>query len=633
MIRKLQLIFTLIALPFLLKGAEPLYVSGANENILIGNSYLELLIDSTNKIAIDQIIEKEIFDQFSASKNSIIQINNPDATYWIKFNLYGEGLTEEQWLIESSDLHQEYISGYYQIRGEVFFMDETGFNQKFRTRDYLHKNFLFKVPQIIDSKEVITFYFKVRASNNPVSILRLRTSKYQIFYSINEYYLLGIFYGILLIMAIYNLLLFFSIKEKFYLYFVFYILSCTLLGFSEDGIGFQYIWGDWPLFNHIFGNYAAPFIFLLCFTIYAKSFLELKKLFPKLNFLINVFVGIYSVIYLFSEINHFEAPFFYLFPFVLIYFGSVQTWRMGHRSSRFFVIGYSFTLLGVISLILRRYGFTVSDNILFVYSLDIGFIVEIVLFSLAQADRFKIVKNEKEIAQQKTIEQLKENERIKDRINKEIEQKVIERTLEIEENKKIIELKNKALNEANGKLHSQTLELKQKKAEIEKINSSLNNENLELHGNINDLLKARVMMSNVSFEEFEKIFPDDDACYKYLDELKWSGKYKCNKCGNEKFIPGIGNYSRRCTKCRYNESCTTNTIFQRSHLPMKKAFYLLFLVYVNGDGITASQLSKILDLRQNTCWKFKGKIQERIHKIKKENHIGEVDGWGKIIKL
>ncbi|WP_020531753.1 7TM diverse intracellular signaling domain-containing protein [Flexithrix dorotheae] len=633
MIIKLQIIFLLIIFPFLLRAADPLFVSGEDENIQLGFPNQEIFIDSSNQLTINEILSNDFSDKFALSKTSIIPINNPEVTYWVRFSIFGKGLLNEQWLIESSDLHQEYIAGYYTIGDTIALLDDTGFNQEFETRDYFHKNFLFKVPEVRDSREVITFYFRISASNNPVSIIRLRSARYQIFYSINEYYLLGVFYGILSIMAVYNLLLFFSMKEKFYLYFVFYILSCGLLGFSEDGIGFQYIWNKWPWFNHVIGNYGAPFIFLVFFTIYAKSFLDLQKLLPKLNFLINVFVGIYSVIYVFSEIYHFEAPFFYLIPFILIYLGSVQTWRMGHRSSRFFVIGYSFTLLGVISLILRRYGLTVSDNILFVYSLDIGFVIEIVLFSLAQADRFKMVKNEKELAQQKTIEQLKENERIKDRINKEIEQKVIERTLEIEENKKTIELKNQALNEINDKLKNQTIELQQKKAEIEKINSNLNDENLTLHGNLNDLLKARVMMSNVSFEEFEKIFPDDEACYKYLDELKWPNQYRCKKCGNEKYIRGTGNYSRRCTKCRYNESCTTNTIFQRSHLPMKKAFYLLFLVYVNGEEITASELSNILELRQNTCWKFKGKILERINKIKKENHIGEVDGWGKIIKL
>ena len=247
-------------------------------------------------------------------------------------------------------------------------------------------------------------------------------------------------------------------------------------------------------------------------------------------------------------------------------------------------------------------------------------------FSLALVYRLRLIKLEKERADQKHILQLRENERL-------ISDKVRERTEEINEQKKIIETKNEALSAANRILESQTETLTQQAEEIRRMNEVLNRENVALQTDVEDLTKARVMLSEVDYEEFRRIFPDENSCYRYLAELKWKGGYRCIRCENDKYAPGQGHYARRCSKCRYNESCTVGTLFYRCRIPVLKAFYMLFLVYAHKGQITSQKLSEILELRQNTCWKFSRKIMEKMKagNIESSGRAGGGNGWSRLI--
>ena len=187
------------------------------------------------------------------------------------------------------------------------------------------------------------------------------------------------------------------------------------------------------------------------------------------------------------------------------------------------------------------------------------------------------------------------------------------------------------LRETNAKLEEGLKQLEYQADEIKRMNQLLNIENTNLQVNVKELTKARVLMQEVDFSEFSKIFPDKDSCYKYLSELKWKNGYKCKKCDHIKFCDGKDIYSRRCTRCRYDESATAYTIFHRLKFPVTKAFYMLFLVYANKEKITSLELSQILALRQSTCWSFNNKIVEAMKLRKKGPGNGDADGWSLLV--
>ena len=113
---------------------------------------------------------------------------------------------------------------------------------------------------------------------------------------------------------------------------------------------------------------------------------------------------------------------------------------------------------------------------------------------------------------------------------------------------------------------------------------------------------------SLSLFEFQRRFPNDEACLKYLSDLKWSNGYRCKRCGNDKYNKGNTKYHRKCTRCNHQESPTSDTLFHKVKFPILKAFYIVYFVSTSKKGISSTELSRKLQLRQKTCWFFKQKV-------------------------
>lgn len=97
---------------------------------------------------------------------------------------------------------------------------------------------------------------------------------------------------------------------------------------------------------------------------------------------------------------------------------------------------------------------------------------------------------------------------------------------------------------------------------------------------------------------------------KYIADLKWEDGYKCKRCGSEKYIKGSKPFNRRCLKCKYNESPTAGTMFDKVKFSLLVAFHIAFKVATKKKGMSTLELSREFGLRQKTCWGFKWKIQQ-----------------------
>ena len=110
---------------------------------------------------------------------------------------------------------------------------------------------------------------------------------------------------------------------------------------------------------------------------------------------------------------------------------------------------------------------------------------------------------------------------------------------------------------------------------------------------------------------FYNHFRTDEDCYKYLSDIKWDGNaFVCKKCGNTHYCKGHLPYSRRCTRCKYDESPTSRTMFDKLKFSLLIAFHIAFKISTKKKGMSSLELSEEYDIRQKTCWEFKWKIQQ-----------------------
>lgn len=130
---------------------------------------------------------------------------------------------------------------------------------------------------------------------------------------------------------------------------------------------------------------------------------------------------------------------------------------------------------------------------------------------------------------------------------------------------------------------------------------------------------------SLSIFEFQQMFPDDRACYEYLEKLKWKDGYECVKCKNRKYHAGQGKLTRKCSRCNHQESVTCNTLFHKVKFPILKAFYIVYYISTCKKGISSTELSRKLQLRQKTCWLFKRKVMAAMASSGKSPLMGQVE--------
>jgi hypothetical protein len=126
---------------------------------------------------------------------------------------------------------------------------------------------------------------------------------------------------------------------------------------------------------------------------------------------------------------------------------------------------------------------------------------------------------------------------------------------------------------------------------------------------------SAIFQTELDDKKLEELFTSDEKCYEFLAELKWCDGFICRKCGNSNYCPGKTPYSRRCTRCKTEESSAAGTIFHNCKFPISKAFYIAYNVCKGKEDLSTYEFARRLSLRQMTCWNFKTKIQNALRQM------------------
>ena len=116
--------------------------------------------------------------------------------------------------------------------------------------------------------------------------------------------------------------------------------------------------------------------------------------------------------------------------------------------------------------------------------------------------------------------------------------------------------------------------------------------------------------TTISTFELFKMFPDQEAARKYLEARLWPNGVYCPECGGlDRITTRKGGYYR-CNPCKLDFTVRTGTIFGRSHIPLHKWLYAMYLLLTARKGISSLQLSKEIGIRQASAWFMLHRIRE-----------------------
>jgi transposase-like protein len=116
--------------------------------------------------------------------------------------------------------------------------------------------------------------------------------------------------------------------------------------------------------------------------------------------------------------------------------------------------------------------------------------------------------------------------------------------------------------------------------------------------------------STISTFELFKLFPDQETARVYLEGRLWPNGPRCPVCGlGDRITARAGGYYR-CNQCKEDFTVRTNTIFERSHVPLHKWIYAMYLLVTARKGISSMQLAKEIGITQKSAWFVLGRIRE-----------------------
>ena len=124
---------------------------------------------------------------------------------------------------------------------------------------------------------------------------------------------------------------------------------------------------------------------------------------------------------------------------------------------------------------------------------------------------------------------------------------------------------------------------------------------------IQRIVNLMELIGQLNTDSFSEKFSTQDECLKILSHAKWADGFICRHCGNDRYCQGRALYSRRCTRCKKDESATAHTIFHHCRMDLPKAFEIAYMV-CGSPAIPASEISQVLATRHMTCLNFKKRI-------------------------
>jgi hypothetical protein len=591
------------------------------------------LEDPHSSLTFDQISSAAYQHKFITNINYYPKNYNRSSAYWYRVKVNFPKDLDHAAVIEFFDQITDEIEAYLPDEQGNYVHSKAGADLNFKDRLFQHKNFEFLVNSTQKGEHI--YYFRVKSKDQVNVIIVFRTVERFIQYGLTEYFTFGFFYGMIVIFSFHNLLMFIAVKRRQYLYYILYILSVGIYEMSTDGIAFQYLWPNHPVWNEY--AYGVSLYFLSTFgLIFTKELLHVKIKAPKINQLINVVLVLRLVFFLaclFYNNDWFKYKFLEFIPLSICFFTGIYIWwRKEYRPARFFVLGYFFLFSGFIIKVIHILGWARHiPGALGYYSLTFGFLLEMVFLSFAIGDQVRILKRKKENARKQIIKQMQVNADLKDSINRDLEIKVQERTQEVQLQSRELQQKNITIEQQNEELLSKNTLLEHQAEEISRMNILLEKDNITLKTNIEKVTDARVNATELDFDEFSQKYPDRDSCYKFLADMKWEHGYACIKCSNTTYCNGKVPFNRRCTKCAYEESVLHHTIFENNRIPINKAFYLVYLMYNHKGAISSHKLSEKLGIRQSTCWTYASKVKKVMEERKKDLKGVGKSGWSKLV--
>ena len=409
--------------------------------------YVYYLQEPDRALTIEDVIASS--PPLTWQKNELEDFNLGFSTkgYWLKIKLHNQYPLVSKWVLEIAYPSLDYVEAYfYDSAGNIDALYFAGDQFEADKKVVNHPHIVF--PVNLPAHQDYTLYIRVKTQGAVQVPLTLWQWEEFNFHTLVHFLLQGIFYGMVLLMALYNFVVWLAEKKAIYLYYVAYILFFALFQACLHGIGFQFIWPNLPKLNNVMTPVSMA-LMVAALTYFINDFFTYQESRPKLHKLLkfgSYFYAVLAIIFIFTPysiaiviMTILASICIFLLVFLIIYMLKVH-----HPSAKYFALAWVVFLSGAALLAGNKLG-VIPITIFSEYGLQFGAGLEMMFLSLALADQLASSQKAKIQAQEaslqlayqvnmerdKTIAAELENYRLEKENSQNLESLVSERTEEL----------------------------------------------------------------------------------------------------------------------------------------------------------------------------------------------------------
>ncbi|WP_110947877.1 sensor histidine kinase [Pseudomonas bohemica] len=354
--------------------------------------------DPTGSAAIEEVSSPKGQARFRALDAGSLNAGFSESAFWLKVQLTYRPVNpvaSADWLLELAYPPMDHVDLYLASEtAEPSLTWQTGDMLPFDSRQIKQNNYLFDLN--LKPNQSKTAYVRVASHGSVQAPLNLWAGHAYIEDQPARLYVLGMIYGVLAVMLVYNLFIYLSVRDTSYLYYILYITCFGLYQVSVNGAGIEFLWPDSPWWANTSTTFliAAAILFA---SQFARKFLQTPRLGRWLDTPLLLMMTCATVIMLLALTQDYGIALrlvtglVLLFTPVILLIGIVA-WLKGRRVARYFIFAWSAFLLGGVINATMLLG-QLPNNFWTMYASQIGSVVEVALLSLALADRINTMRD------------------------------------------------------------------------------------------------------------------------------------------------------------------------------------------------------------------------------------------------
>ncbi|HVK98297.1 MAG TPA: EAL domain-containing protein [Dongiaceae bacterium] len=394
---------------------EPIVVNDHVSDLSIGRKNLELLLDPDDRLRLNDFLQPDAL-AFTPLQQDVLNLGHSDDSVWLHLQLQPDADTQSNliWLLQLQFPLLDRVDIYPVRNGKADTPFHIGYSIPMADRPFKHR--FFVQPLQVEPGQRLDVYVNIMREGGAVQApLRLSTPTAFFFAETSSNHAMGIYFGIMIAMIIYNFFLLFSVGNRSYFYYIVYICFTILTIQTFTGYGYLFLWPDQPWMNQ-YVTQIVSVMAVITGTLFTRNFVKFERysnwMIPFTNAGIGlgvllILARIFSNNFLSLEIVAYCSLMLFSAPIIVF-----MCWRRGSRQAGFFLLAWGLFLAGALMFTATLLGLLPS-NTFTTNGMMLGSAAEVLMLSLGLADRINRERKEKYQMlqeQNKTMLRLKEAE-------------------------------------------------------------------------------------------------------------------------------------------------------------------------------------------------------------------------------